>query len=615
MPAISRGKVRVEVALHPFSLTIHRGSKALIRRLSSEFDFQYKGRYYSFSPRVEEEQGSRLVLRDRNVDVVLELSLRDDALKLSWRAGGELDSVVDAWSAYGGEWYGQGQLRFQIFPLSRHFTAMTPFLARNTQVPLWINRLGVAILVDTYKLFETYFAGSLVIRGLQADEFTYHVLVGENIADVYRKFARRVGPPERVPDRMVLAKPIFSTWAHFKKDIDEEKVREYAREIREHEFPCSIVEIDDKWERNYGDFTFDSEKFPNPRKLVEEIHEMGYLATLWVYPFINYESENYEYARKRGYLVLDPEEDEPAKIRWWNGEGGLLDISNPEARAWYNGLLNRLKSEYGFDGFKFDAGDASFFPMKRVNGRIKLGRTYGRLTPNQYTDEWLRFIAENHYALAEVRVGFLGQRYGIIAREGDKESTWGLDNGLYAAITQALTLSLTGYPYIMPDMIGGNEYMFKCDKELFIRWVEATALMPIVQYSIPPWRFDDETVEISKFYTNLHLELADYYVELAERASREGEPILSPLVLRYPDDDEAAVVSDEYLVGDLLVAPVVEKGRTEREVYLPEGTWIDLWSGEEHRGPARISVDAPLEKLPLFANALNPRLRKLRLKM
>ena len=421
--------------------------------------------------------------------------------------------------------------------------------------------------------------------------------------------------PRRIPDVRILTKPIFSTWAFFKKDIDQDKVLVFAKEIHEHEFPCSVIEIDDKWEKEYGDHDFDPSRFPQPKDLVSEIHKLGYAVTLWVHPFINYESKNYEYAASRGYLIRDPEEDRPAKVRWWNGEGGLVDISNPEARAWLNGELTRLKREYGIDGFKFDDGDATFIPLSRKDSRVLVGRTYAGLKPNQYTDEWIRFVAENHYDLAEVRTGFLAQRYGVVTREGDKESVWGLDGGLHATITQALTLSLTGYPYIMPDMIGGNEYRFRCDKELFIRWVEADIMMPVVQYSIPPWRFDNETVEIAKAYTLLHLRLADYYVELAKRAAKEGEPIISPLVLRFPHDEEAAKVNDEYLVGDLLVAPVLKRGKEEREVYLPEGVWVDLWNGKEIKGPARVSVEAPLEKLPLFASASNPRLRKLRMKI
>jgi len=181
--------------------------------------------------------------------------------------------------------------------------------------------------------------------------------------------------------------------------------------LRKYEFPCSVIEIDDRWEKNYGDFTFDPSKFPDPKGLVDAIHDAGYLTTLWVYPFINYESENYEYAKSRNYFVLDPEKDELAHVVWWDGAGGLIDISNPEAREWFNGKLENLKKRYGFDGFKFDAGDGSFFPIVRSENKIvkpiKLGRTHGGLMPNEYTDEWLRFIAENQYDLAEARVGYL----------------------------------------------------------------------------------------------------------------------------------------------------------------------------------------------------------------
>ena len=598
---LSKNGVLVKIQTHPFSMVVCRNNTPILRRLSSEFDIEYKGAFLDFKPLILKKSSDAIVLKHRDFELYLKLSIGDGMLKVEWDSKETLDSVTDVWAAVGDkEWYGQGQLRFQVYPLSNHFTVMRPFLANNIQVPFWVNRNGGAILVDTYELFESYFGNSLVIRGLYTSSFSYHVIVGRDISDARKRFLKKVGLPERMPDKRILAKPVFSTWVEYKKDIDESKILEFAKEIKEHDFPCSVVEIDDKWEKNYGDFTFDPERFPDPKGMIKSIHDMGYLVTLWVYPFINFESKNYAYAKAKGYLVLDPEKNEPAKVRWWNGEGGLLDISNPQARNWFNSLLESLK-KLGIDGFKFDAGDGYFFPIVRTERGIKLGRTYGNLTPNKYTDEWLRFIAENQYNLAEARVGFLAQRYGVIAREGDKESTWGLDNGLRAAITQALTLSITGYPYIMPDMIGGNQYCFKCDKELFIRWVEATVLMPIVQYSITPWSFDQETVEISRNYTLLHLTLADYYVSLAQAAMRDGEPIICPLTLRYPQDDDCANIDDEYLVGNLLVAPVVERGREEREVYLPKGTWFDFWSGKEVKGPAEISVEAPLDRLPLYA--------------
>ncbi|RLF19612.1 MAG: hypothetical protein DRZ82_05045 [Thermoprotei archaeon] len=606
--AISNAEISVNIQLYPFSISISRGKTRLIERLSSEYDVELNGFRRSFHPEIVKREKNIVKVNDESIGISLELRLLNGFVEISWRSNRVIDKIVDTWvSCDLREWYGQGELRFQVFPLSRHFISGTPysldgneFLARRIQAPLWLNRRGYGILIDNYELFEiSFFGRGVTIKALNVKDFTYHITIGKDLRDCRRRVLKKIGLPQRMPDRRILAKPIFSTWAYFKKDINQEKVLEFAKEIKEHEFPCSVIEIDDKWETAYGDHEFDFDRFPNPKDMIGKIHKMGYLVTLWVHPFINYDSKNYEYAKSKGYLVLDPEEDIPMEVKWWNGKGGLLDISNPKAREWFNNALISLKRRYDVDGFKFDAGDATYLVIRR-KGKVRIGRTYGNLKPNQYTDEWIRFIAENHYDLAEVRVGFLAQRYGVVTREGDKESIWGLNGGLYATITQALTLSITGYPYIMPDMIGGNEYEFKCDKELFIRWVEATILMPIVQYSIPPWRYDDETVNISKKYTLLHENLVDYYIMLAKKAMKEGDPIVTPLVLRDPEDDEGAYISDEYLVGNLLVAPIVERGREEREVYLPKGVWIDIWSDREIKGPNKITVEAPLDKLPLY---------------
>ena len=498
---------------------------------------------------------------------------------------------------------------------------MKPFLANNIQVPFWLSDKGIGILINNYNLFSVYYSNRhLTIEAVNFKDFNYYIILGKNIKDVYGSFINKVGKPERTPAKEILTKPIFSTWVRYKKDVDEEKVKELAKEIKRYDFPCSVIQIDDRWELNYGDLKFDFSKFPNPKDMVSELHEMGYLVTLWVHPFINFESRNYRYAKEHEYLVLDPEEEKPATIKWWNGEGGLIDVSNPEAINWYDKQLQELKKTYGFDGFKFDAGDGGFFPLKRFNDKLfKIGRTKGKITPNQYTDLWVKYVAEHHPYLAELRVGYLAQRYGLVAREGDKNSRWGLNNGLHAVVTQALTLSLTGYPYIMPDMIGGNEYEHKCTKELFIRWTEAVCLMPIVEYSLTPWSFDEETTLIAKRYSLLHMALSEEYIKLANKAMKSGEPILYPLVLKYPDDTTCATINDEYLIGDILVAPILKERSYEREIYLPKGSWIDFWSQKEIKGPTFITAYAPLDHLPLYIESHNSSLvsmmRKIKLEI
>jgi alpha-glucosidase (family GH31 glycosyl hydrolase) len=621
---LSESNVSIEVETKPLEVKIYRGNEPVLHRLSSEVDYERSGVAGNFyNVELEQKSEKHIVLKCEGnywspvkSFAKLKLYLENGSLTVTWEAESSFDYISDTWvSPKETQWYGQGQLIIQSFPLNTHVVEMKPFITGNIQPPLWFTRNGVAILVDNYQLFDTRFDRGLTIRGLDTKSFSYRILIDNSIVEVRKKVLKRIGLPEKTPDKRILVKPIFTTWVEYKQGVDQEKVLKFVKDIKEHDFPCSVIQIDDRWEKKYGEYTFDESKFPDPRKMVEAIHDAGFLATLWVHPFINRDSESYEYAKSKKFLVWDPEKDEPAEIVWWNGSAGLLDISNPEARQWLNKKLRELKDNYGFDGFKFDGGDAYFFPIVKKNGSIarplKMGRTYGNLTPNQYTDEWLRFVFENHYDLAEARVGYLAQRFGIIAREGDKESTWGLDNGLYAAVTQALTLSITGYLYIMPDMIGGNQYKFKCDKELFTRWVEAVALMPVVEYSITPWTYDEETVSIARKYSLLHAYLGDYYALLAEKAKEEGEPILCPLVLRYPEDEKCALVNDEYLVGNLLVAPVLEKDCNGRGIYIPKGKWIDFWSDKEITGPKEIVCEAPLGKLPLYVEARDSELLKL----
>lgn len=610
---ISEDDILIEVETKPLTVKVSRGNKPILQRLSNEVDYERSGLPGNFyNVEVEQKEEKSIVLRcegnywsQTKSFARLRLSLDNRSLNVTWEGEALFDYISDTWVSVGEtQWYGQGQLIIQAFPLNSHVVEMKPFITGNIQPPLWFTRTGVAILVDNYLLFDTRFDRGITVRGLNTKSFSYKIIIGENLVDARRKALKKVGLPQRMPDKRVLTSPIFTTWVEYKQGVDQEKVLKFVKDIKENNFPCSVIQIDDRWEKKYGEYTFDNSKFPDPKIMVKAIHDAGFLATLWVHPFINRDSESYEYFKSRRLLVWDPEKDEPAEIVWWNGSAGLLDISNPEARQWLDKKLRDLKKNHGFDGFKFDGGDAYFFPFAKKEGGIvrpiKIGHTHGNITPNQYTDEWLRFIFENHYELAEARVGYLAQSFGIIAREGDKESSWGIDNGLYAAVTQALTLSTVGYPYIMPDMIGGNQYKYRCDKELFIRWVEAVSLMPVVEYSITPWTYDSETVDIARKYSLFHFYLGDYYVSLAEKAMKTGDPILCPLILRYPEDDKCAYINDEYLIGNLLAAPVLKSKCNERTVYVPEGKWIDFWSNKEIQGPMETSSESPLDQLPLY---------------
>jgi Alpha-glucosidases, family 31 of glycosyl hydrolases len=316
--------------------------------------------------------------------------------------------------------------------------------------------------------------------------------------------------------------------------------------------------------------------------------------TLWTPVFFDPRDPAFAVAARRGYLIRHPANNSPYLVRWWQGYGGVLDLTNPEAVAWWLSELRSLQAETGVDGFKFDAGEANFIPPDAI--------CYAREPRRRYADRYTEFVAD-HFAYAEVRVGWRSQRRGLLFREWDKWSRWGIDNGLHSVLTQALTLGVCGFPFVLPDMIGGNAYQGEVPNgELMVRWTQLCALLPTMQFSIPPWQYGSEVDAICRQYAQLHVHLAPYLATLIEENLRDGIPLVRPLFWHAPSDRDALSCDDQFLLGArYLVAPVVQPGRRQRDVYLPDGVWRDYWSGVIHQGPVRLAnVPAPLERLPLF---------------
>lgn len=207
-----------------------------------------------------------------------------------------------------------------------------------------------------------------------------------------------------------------------------------------------------------------------------------------------------------------------------------------------------------------------------------------------------------HYGLTEVRSGWKNQTAPIFFRQWDKTTAWGLDNGLHSVLTGILALSLAGYPFILPDMIGGNEYEEKADAEMMIRWTQLNALLPAMQFSLAPWEYGEECSEICKRYTNLHVQFSEKILSIANESIKDGLPIIRPIFWLDPDNETALTCNDEFLLGnDILVTPVVLPNARERNIYLPKGTWKDYWTNKIFTGSQWLKkYSVPLDILPIF---------------
>jgi alpha-glucosidase len=282
----------------------------------------------------------------------------------------------------------------------------------------------------------------------------------------------------------------------------------------------------------------------------------------------------------------------PAIVRWWNGASALLDLTNPKAAEWFKSQLNRLRSEYGVDGFKLDAGDFEYYENVSSSKADATSQDHSELYGKIGLD----------YPFNEYRAMWKMGGQPLVERLRDKEHGFA---ALQLLIPNMLSAGLMGYYFSCPDLIGGGEFtsfqnLDKLDQESIVRSAQVHALMPMMQFSVAPWRvLDKEHFEAVKQAVQIREKYKDYILELAIKAAETGEPIVKPLEYNYPHQGYASI-TDQFLLGDkLLVAPVILKGATKRSVIIPEGKWKSV-DGKIIKGPKTIEVVVKLNDLPYF---------------
>jgi alpha-glucosidase (family GH31 glycosyl hydrolase) len=427
---------------------------------------------------------------------------------------------------------------------------------------------------------------------------------GSNLRDVYRFAAREFFPSNgKIPDELLFTRPQYNTWIELMYDQNEEDILAYARAIIDNGYPPGVLMIDDNWQEDYGTLEFSARRFRNPKGMMQELHAMGFKVMLWICPFVSADSAVFRHLAEEGMLLLDPQNtqnilwantrNKAAVIRWWNGASACLDLSNPKAMKWFQGRLDHLVEEYGVDGFKFDAGDASFYTGGLASFKPDV-------IPNDHTT----FFAEVglRYPLNEYRASWKMAGLPLAQRLRDKGHEWA---DLAKLIPDLLAQSVMGYAYTCPDMIGGGEYRSfldsaTIDEELVVRSAQVHALMPMMQYSVAPWRIlSRENAAIALEMARLHTAMGPKILELARESSRTGEPIAKPMAMAFPDGGYERITDQFVLGNDIIVAPVVTKGARSRTVVLPKGEWTSE-DGVVHRGGAAVAIEVPLRRLPYF---------------
>ena len=416
---------------------------------------------------------------------------------------------------------------------------------------------------------------------------------GETLRDAYLFGSKKFFPSSgKMPDPLLMSSPQYNTWIELQYNQNEKDILSYAENIRKNGFPSGVIMIDDNWQSRYGTWRFDPEKFSDPAGMVSKLHSMGFKVMLWVVPFISPDSPVYRELAEKNLLIFgDKLKSKPAIIDWWNGASALVDLSNPRGYAWFKEQLNQLVKNYGVDGFKFDAGDPESYVGKY---------SYGDLEPNEHCEAYARLGLE--YPLNEFRACWKMAGQPLVQRLRDKSHTW---NDVRVLIPDMAALGLLGHQFGCPDLIGGGEWTsFQdssiLDEELIVRSSQVSALMPMMQFSVAPWRvLGKANLAICKNMAELHYRMGSEILQIAGECAVSGEPMVRNMEYEYPGKDYGEVKDQFFLGNSILVAPVVNKGERSREVIFPEGSWKGD-DGSLVKGPAVLKIDVPIERLPWY---------------
>jgi len=465
--------------------------------------------------------------------------------------------------------------------------------------------------------------------GAEGGEMNYYFFYGPSIKKILNRYADLTGHMPMMPLWSLGVQQC--RYSYYPQSVVEEVVRQY----HERDLPLDVIYLDIHYMNGYRVFTFDTNRFPDPKGMIERLARQGVKTVVIVDPGVKYQpaapgaapinspkpeiqpqdqryyvfdqgvAGNYFQHRKSGQLFVP---------RVWPGDSTFVDFTLPEARRWW-GDLHRAYTDNGVAGIWNDMNEPADFVDQTGKNQIDVvsydegensthakNRNVFALLMARATYEGLARLRPDQRPFVVTRAAYAGiQRYSTMWT-GDTNSTW---DSLALNVPMFTTLGLSGEPFVGSD-VGG--FIGRANGELLVRSYQIGFLAPFFRnhhavdgYDQEPWRFGKYYEDIIRKYLKLRYQLLPFLYTTLEEAHRTGIPFFRPLMLNYQDDPNTYNLDDEFMIGDdLLVAPIVKPDVTARLVYLPKGVWYDYWTNKRYAGGTMIRMEAPLEFVPMF---------------
>ena len=438
-----------------------------------------------------------------------------------------------------------------------------------------------------------------VAFSVEGEHLDYYLISGADMKDVLVKYTDLTGKPS------LPAPWTFGLWlsTSFTTDYDEETVMGFINGMTERGIPLSVFHFDCCWmkEFHWTDFIWDDRVFPDPRGMLARIKEKGIKVCVWINSYIAQDSVLFDEGMERGYFLKRLNGDVWQWDMWQPGLA-IVDFTNPEAKKWYQEQLEQLL-DMGVDCFKTDFGERIPTDVVYYNGAdTKKMHNFYTYLYNQAVYEVLEQKKGKEEAVLFARSTTVGGQKFPVHWGGDCFSDY---ESMEQSLRGGLSLNSSGFGFWSHD-IGGFEG--KATPDVYKRWCAFgllsthSRLHGSTSYRVP-WLFDEESVDVLRYFTGLKASLMPYLYRNAIETSKTGIPMMRSMVLEFPQDRNCAYLAAQYMLGDsLLVAPVMnEEGIAE--YYLPEGTWTNFLTDEVKQGGRWYREKHSYMSIPLYARA------------
>ncbi len=496
---------------------------------------------------------------------------------------------------------------------------------RNSQisVPFMISSLGYGMLWNNPAVGRVTFGKNYTEWIAESTtQMDYWITAKDTPKEILKSYTDVTGRAPAFPE------DLMGLWQCKLRYRTQEEVLEVAHAYADKGIKIDQIVIDFFHWTVQGDWKFDTKYWPDVKAMVDELHSMGIKVIVSVWPSVDRKSENFGPMMEKGLLIRT--ERGAAQTYDYQGDCVEIDPFNPETRKYVWEVCKKNYYDYGIDAFWLDNSEPDYgvYDFENYRYHDMSALECSNMYPQMYSRVFFDPMSKDKKDVVNLlRCGWAGsQKYGNVIWSGDVPSTF---EALSDQIKCGLNMGIAGIPWWTTD-IGGfmtddvNDPKFR---ELLIRWYQFAVYSAVFRmhgdrgpYNIPPlddrdwgggylhtgqpnelWSYGEDNFAIMKKYYDIRVEMHDYIKKLYDEASTDGSPLIRPMFYEFPDDEECWKLDDQYMFGDeYLVAPILKLGEVKREVYLPAGKWQLTSTGQTYDGGTCVTVDAPIEYMPVF---------------